>query len=252
MIVVAWPRGLQNPSIRAKTEGAKCPLNERRAVIDSATFEFLCFPTETALCISSSVADLSQSSLLVFPDHYRHHWEEPSQWNQTGQWDESVLGLFLKGATKSDVVLTVGEKLCRNKQRKTNGCRWCMCRAGPKVGLLPGGDELYLLVTTVLWLCPWFLCRSLLLIRVSNIGPALLFLSFFFSSSPPFFHVGFEVVLDALWIEDRWGEWGRRNRVDLCLSYIAVLLLTGVSMQLCGRAHLHTERRRKEEWEERW
>lgn len=58
-------------------------------------------------------------------------------------------------------------------------------------------------------------------------------------------HFGFEVVLDALWMVQ--GKLGVGNKEDLCLSYIPVLLLTGVSMQLSGRAHLHTERRRKEE-----
>lgn len=53
----------------------------------------------------------------------------------------------------------------------------------------------------------------------------------------------------------RW--WGvkvghREKRGDLCLSYIPILSLTGVSMQLCGRVHLHTERRRKEDWEKPW
>lgn len=41
--------------------------------------------------------------------------------------------------------------------------------------------------------------------------------------------------------------WGRSSREDLCLSDIPVLTLTAVSMQLCGRVHLHTERIRKEE-----
>lgn len=36
-----------------------------------------------------------------------------------------------------------------------------------------------------------------------------------------------------------WGGSGAQGKGDFCLSYIPILSLTGVSVQLCGRAHLH-------------
>lgn len=62
--------------------------------------------------------------------------------------------------------------------------------------------------------------------------------------SPSYFV--FEVVLNTLWVvRGRCGDGG--NKEDLCL-YILVLLLTEVSVHLCGRVHLHSEKRRKEQW----
>lgn len=92
-------------------------------------------------------------------------------------------------------------------------------------------------VMPVLWLCLWLLK---IIVGQTMLEYWLSLAVFLFS-----FTLALKWSLMSLWMV--WGGSGAEGTERICAYH--VLLLTGVSVQLCGRAHLHTERRRKEEWE---